>query len=368
MGLVALETATSVGMVRPASSFGSGPRGRSSRMAINDASGTALSGSPSGGGRPLHRRRCLPAEPGQRVGRYCLIERLGQGSQGEVWKAFRDGIEGDHLALKLLPPVFARDPRRLAQFRHEAERGARISGPAVVTTYDFGEADGVLFMAMRLVDGCSLGEVLSRRRTPGPVRSHLRLHRLAFVAERLYIENVARIMARVARGLARVHAAGVVHRDIKPANILLDRRSLDGGFLCDFGLGRDLDVATPAQMRDGAGTPLYMAPERLLRYRADERLCDIYALGATLFEAVTLAPPFQVPDGLPWHSWYTYLAEACPAPPSEVRASVPAALDAIILKAIDRHPDLRYPSADALAADLETWLADEAGELQLQVG
>jgi serine/threonine-protein kinase len=337
-------------------------------MAINNASGTAIGGSRPGGGRPLDRSRRLPTEPGRRVGRYCLIERLGQGSQAEVWKAFRDGIEDDHLALKLLPPGFARDPKRLAQFRHEAERGARISGPAVVSTYDFGEADGLLFMAMPLVDGCSLSEVLSWRQKPGSARFHPRLHRLAFVAERHYIASIARIMALVARGLASVHAAGVVHRDIKPANILLDRRSTDGGFLCDFGLGRDLDIATPAQMRDGAGTPLYMAPERLLRYRADERLCDVYALGATLFEAVTLSPPFQVPDGLPWHSWHTYLAEARPAPPSEIRASVPAALDAIILKAIDRHPDLRYPSADALAADLETWLADEATDVHHPVG
>jgi serine/threonine-protein kinase len=301
----------------------------------------------------------VPTEPGQRLGGYELIERIGQGSQGEVWRALRLSGDGEDIALKVLPPILARDPNRLAQFRHEAERGARISGPGVVTTYEFGESNGVQFMVMPLVDGCSLSDVVYWRRQPGLVGPHLRLHRLALVSERDYHEGVGRIMARVARGLAHVHSAGVVHRDIKPANILLDRRRADEGFLCDFGLGRDLDVATPAQMRDGAGTPLYMAPERLLRYRADERLCDIYALGATLYEAVALAPPFQVPEELPWHAWPAYLAEAQPVPPSQVRPGIPPALDAIILRAIERHPDLRYPSADALARDLDRFVSGE---------
>ena len=108
-------------------------------------------------------------------------------------------------------------------------------------------------------------------------------------------------------------------------------------------------------MPRAVGAALRAAPE--VRYRADERLCDIYALGATLFEALTLSPPLAVPDGLPWHSWHTYLAEAQPAPPSHVRKGIPRELDAIVLKAIERHPDLRYASGDDLADDLELYLA-----------
>src|SRR5262249_28272940 len=152
------------------------------------------------------------------------------GSQGEVWRAqmlYADGVE---IALKVLPPILARDPNRLAQFRHEAERGRRITGQGIVTTYEFGESDGVPVMGMPLVEGCSLSDVVGWRRKPGPFGPQLRLHRLAFVSEGEYLEGVGRIMARVARGLAHVHEAGVVHRDIKPANILLDRRRADEGF------------------------------------------------------------------------------------------------------------------------------------------
>ena len=107
----------------------------------------------------------------------------------------------------------------------------------------------------------------------------------------------SRILSRAARALAQLHAGRVVHRDIKPANILIDVRRGGRVYLCDLGLGRDLEVATIEQMRDGAGTPMYMAPERLLRAPADEILCDLYSLGVTLFEALTLDRPFAVPDG-----------------------------------------------------------------------
>ena len=229
----------------------------------------------------------------------------------------------------------------------------------MVTTYEFGEADGLLFMAMPLVDGCSLSDVLDWRRNPGPIGPQLRLHRLAFIAEPLYVEGVARILAQVARGLARVHTAGVVHRDIKPANILLEHRD-----------GRRLPLRLRpgprprrrhprADARRGRHAAVH-GPRAAPAVPADERLCDIYALGATLFEAITLSPPLQVPDGLPWQSWHTYLAEAQPAPPSHVRKGVPRELDAIVLRAIEHHPDQRYPTADDLADDLDLFLAQEA--------
>ncbi len=233
----------------------------------------------------------------------------------------------------------------------------RLAGPALLPTLEFGEAEGFLYMAMPLIDGCSLHDIIARRNGREPVGSPLRLHRLAFAADDDYLRGVTRVLKRVARTLASVHAADVVHRDIKPANILLDRGRDDAGFLCDFGLGRDLDVATPAQLRDGAGTPLYMAPERLLRRPADEIRCDIYALGVTLFEAVTLVPPLQVPEGLSWPSWMTYLATTRPRRPRTLRDKIPAALEAIILKAMARRPGRRYPMAASMADDLDRFLA-----------
>jgi serine/threonine-protein kinase len=229
----------------------------------------------------------------------------------------------------------------------------------VLPTSEYGECDGILFMAMPLVDGCSLGDVIAwKRQGAGPHReTNSPRHPLAYAAGTAYLRGMVHVAAQVARTLDHVHTARVVHRDIKPANILLDRHCCPGVFLCDFGLARDLDIATPEQLRDGAGTPLYMAPERLLRRFADEILCDIYAVGATLYEAVTLVPPVSIPDGVPWTSWTSYLATTEPVPPRDLRPEIPEVLEAIILRCVAHEPDRRYPSAAALASDLEAFLA-----------
>jgi eukaryotic-like serine/threonine-protein kinase len=161
-----------------------------------------------------------------------------------------------------------------------------------------------------------------------------------------------RIMADAAEALARAHAQHIAHRDIKPANILLDNRRPEGVYLCDFGLGRDLEVATPQQMRDGAGTPMYMAPERLLRAVADEIKCDIYSLGVTIFEALTLYRPFKVPEHVTFAALPAFLAGERPRQPREVERGFPEDLEAVILKAMERDPANRYDSADQLAQDL----------------
>ncbi len=129
-----------------------------------------------------------------------------------------------------------------------------------------------------------------------------------------------------------------------------------GVYLCDLGLGRDLEVATPEQMRDGAGTPMYMAPERLLKAPANEILCDVYALGVTLFETLTLERPFQVPDGMPWGCLASHLAQAEPRSIRELKPDVPSDLEAIINTAMSRNPANRHDSAVELADDLDHFL------------
>ena len=296
-------------------------------------------------------------EAGQVLGRYRLIERLGQGSQGDVWRAIalragrrRGGPEAaPAVDWRATPTAGAVPPRG------RASRPAR--GPLSAADLGVRQADGILFMAMPLVNGCSLGEIVAWRRggclsVPADPR-----HPLAYVPEAEYLRGVVRVVARVARTLQYVHAACVVHRDIKPANILLDRRCEDGVFLCDFGLARDLDVATPEQLRDGAGTPLYMPPERLLRRCADEVRCDIYALGATLYEAVTLVPPVQFPESLPWPAWTSYLASTTPRGPGRSGRASPTRWSRIILRAMAHDPHRRHPTAARLADDLERFLA-----------
>jgi serine/threonine-protein kinase len=309
--------------------------------------------------RVAERGRAAVLEGGT-VGRYRLIERLGRGMQADVWRALRSEPVFDReeeVALKVLP-ASACDPRRRAQLRHEAERGARMVGPSLLPTYEFGEADGAAFMAMPLVVGCTLAEVLSQRRGWRDGLAPLGAHRLAVAPERSYTRDVVALVARVARAAADAHRAQVVHRDIKPGNILVRRDHTAGVYLCDFGLARDLDVATPRQLCDGAGSPLYMAPERLLRRPADEVRGDVYALGATLFEALTLAPPVEVPDELPRSLWPGFLAAASPRRPSALWPAIPAGLESSILRALARDPARRYPTADHLADDLERFLAD----------
>lgn len=293
-------------------------------------------------------------EPGQLLGRYRLLERIGEGGQGEVWRAVTVDAPRREVALKVLPASMASDPRRRAQFRREAERGARLVGPALLPTYEFGAARGAAFMAMPFIDGCTLATVLVQRREFLTGEDESWSHALVAAPDAEFRRAVVRLLAQVARGLASAHRAFVAHCDVKPANILLDRGS-DRVFLCDFGLGRDLDVVTTAQLRDGAGTLLYMAPERLLRCNTDEVRCDIYSLGVTLFEALTLIRPLEVPSMLSSPAWAAYLAEAEPPRPRAVRYDLPAALEAIILRAMERDPDSRYPSAAALADDLERY-------------
>ena len=212
-------------------------------------------------------------------------------------------------------------------------------------------------MAMPLVVGCTLAEILDQRRAlprragaprAAPAGRRRRAGRTPATSSAL--------LARVARAAAGAHDGRVVHRDIKPGNILVRRDHAEGVFLCDFGLARDLDVATPRQLRDGAGSPLYMAPERLLKQPADEVRGDVYALGVTLFEALTLAPPVDVPEDLPPSLWAAFLAAASPRRPSSLWPAIPAALESTILRATSRDPARRHPTAGHFADDLERFL------------
>jgi serine/threonine-protein kinase len=296
------------------------------------------------------------------VGRYRLIRRLGRGGQGEVWKAVRLEPPVEVVALKLLLPPGRRDPRVLARFRHEAERGASLDSRGILPVYEFGQDGQVAFFAMPLVEGFTLGRVLAQRRLYLAGQAPPRRHRLALLPEPLYIGAVTRVLARVARAMGDAHAARVVHCDIKPANILLDRRDGGRAYLIDFGLGRDLDAMPGSRPAMAAGTALYMAPEKLTGRRADEALCDIYALGATGFEALALRPPRQLPEGMPRPLWASYLAEAEPPRLRTIVPRQPEELEAILARAMARDPRRRYQSALAMAEELERYLCGAAAQ------
>ena len=280
----------------------------------------------------------------------------GRGAQGDVWKARRLEPYLDIVALKVLSPALARQPHRLAQFRREAERGARLVGPSLLQVFEFGEIDGFPYMTMPLVEGTTLQQVIKRRQTYLKGEAVDLVHRLIAMDEELYLPTAVRVMSNAARALGLVHACRVAHRDVKPANILLDGHHACGVYLCDLGLGRDLEIATSEQMRDGAGTPMYMAPERLLKAPANEILCDLYSLGVTLFETLTLGRPFDTAGELPLACLSAKLATAVPKQPRKLKPDLPVDLEAIILKAMSRNPQDRHQSAQEIAGELDQFL------------
>ena len=296
-------------------------------------------------------------QPGIRFGSFRLIRRLGRGAQGDVWKARRYKPYPDIVALKVLSPALARQPVRLAQFRREAQRGARLAGPSLLPVFDFGEIDGFPYMAMPFVEGTTLQQVIRRRQLYLKGEAVDLVHRLISMDEELYIPTAVRVISKAAQALGLIHACHVAHRDVKPANILLDGQSSCGVYLCDLGLGRDLEIATCEQMRDGAGTPMYMAPERLLKAPANEILCDLYSLGVTLFETLTLGRPFDTPGELPLACLAANLAHAEPKAPRRLKPDLPPDLETIILKAMSRNPRDRHQSAQEIASELDQFLA-----------
>lgn len=299
--------------------------------------------------RPAPRKTAPGA---RRLGRFRLIERLGEGCQAQVWKAVQLEPVVETVALKVLLPRLAEDPKRLAQFHREAEVGAQLDDPALLPTYEFGEVGGLYFMTMPLVNGESLAEVIAQTQTRGAGRIAVPRNWWNWLSEDAYIRAMVRIVARVARALAVAHANQVVHRDIKPANILIDRDRQDRAYLCDFGLSRDLDSPRgPACY--GTGTPLYMAPEKLMACAEDDIRCDVYALGVTLFEAVTRTHPFTIPDEVPRSNWAAYLAISAPRAPRAASPWLDPALEQVIQRAMERDPNRRYASALELAEALE---------------
>jgi serine/threonine-protein kinase len=295
-------------------------------------------------------------KPGRQLGPYRLLERLGQGGQGDVWKTRRDGPLGELVALKVLKPELAHNPMRMAQFRREAQRGLRLKGRSLLAAHELSEIDGFHCIAMPFVPGTSLRDVIKWRISYLSGEETERHHPFVGMAVEDYYRVIAGALAKASLALSEAHDKQIAHRDIKPANLLLDNRRDGGVYLCDFGLGRDLDVATCEQMRDGAGTPMYMAPERLLMFTADEIKCDIYSMGVTLFEALLLEKPFRVPAHVTAPCLAPHLATAEPTRTRQVDPDFPPELEAVITTAMARDPARRFESARDMAFSLRQFV------------
>jgi hypothetical protein len=263
------------------------------------------------------------------AGRYVLESVLGEGGMATVWRA-RDLRLDRLVAVKELAERFTSDPEFRARFTAEARAAASFSHPNVVDVLDYGEEDGTPYIVMELVDGEDLRTLLARDRRLDP-------------------DEVARIGAEVARGLAAAHRRGLVHRDIKPANILI----ADDGTpkLADFGIVRALGSATLTRQGTTLGSVHYLSPEQVQGAPVDGR-SDLYSLGVVLYEAATGQRPF---DGdAPAAIAVRRLNEA-PRPPHAIEPSIPAGLSAVIARAMSRDPDRRYPTATDLERELRSY-------------
>jgi serine/threonine protein kinase len=269
------------------------------------------------------------------LGDYELLEEIGRGGQGVVFRARQKSLNRT-VALKVPSLGQWASKAHVKRFRREAEAAASLDHPSIVPIYEVGERDGSCYFSMQFIEGGQLDEVV--RRTPMSIR------------------QAAELITKVARTVHYAHEHGILHRDIKPGNILLDKNGEP--HLTDFGLARLLDTqSSVSRTIDVLGTPSYMAPEQAAGEHAKiSKATDVYGLGAVLYQLLTGHPPFA---GGTSYQTIRLLLDTEPRQPRFWNRKIARDLSTICLKCLEKDPQRRYSSALALAEDLEHWLKHE---------
>jgi serine/threonine protein kinase len=278
---------------------------------------------------------------GLTLGHYRILEELGRGGMGVVYRAQDVRLERE-VALKFLPEQGREDPEVIERFRREARAASALNHPAICTIYDIGDEAGQPFIVMELLEGLTLKQLLDH--------------------QTLSASDALDYGLQIADGLDAAHERNIIHRDIKPANIFITRRRQ--AKLLDFGLAKlhepgegelakEPHRTVAAITRVGAllGTAAYMSPEQV-RGQAIDAQSDLFSLGVVLYEAMTGAHPFAGPT---MGSIFDAILHRRPRAPREVCSAVPAGLETVVLKAIEKDRRRRFPSAAALRAALEEW-------------
>src|SRR5213080_205456 len=268
-------------------------------------------------------------------GDYDLLEEIGRGGQGVVYRARQKSLNRT-VALKVIGLGQWAAQAHLKRFRREAESAANLDHPCIVPIYDVGEREGSCYFSMKFIDGGQLDAVA--KRTP------------------ISIRNAAELIAKLARTVHYAHEHGILHRDIKPGHILVDAKGEP--HLTDFGLARLLETkSTVTHTMDVLGTPSYMAPEQASgRNEQLTSATDVYGLGAVFYQLLTGHPPFA--GGTTYETVRLVLEQE----PRQLRLWNPKIdrdLATICLKCLEKDPKKRYPAAAGLAEDLEHWLRNE---------
>ncbi len=266
---------------------------------------------------------------------YRLQGELGRGGMGVVYRAMREQ-DGLPVAVKTIRPVAGTSRKQIDRFLRECRILAQLKHPNIVAFREFGEAAGVIFLVMDLVDG---PDAAARLKAAGP----------------LDIRTAVRIGCQMLAGLAHAHAKGFVHRDIKPSNILLGRTGTKRvAKLADFGLARVCEASRISGLTmqgEVGGTPAFMAPEQATHYRDAKPPADQYSAAATLYTMLTGRYTHDLPKDI--GSQIAHLVTAAPVPITERRPDLPAELAEVIHKALSREPEDRYPDALAFRQELK---------------
>lgn len=313
------------------------------------------------------------------LGDYRIVREVGRGGMGVVYEAEQISLNR-RVALKVLPYAATMDPRQLQRFRNEARAAASLRHEHIVHVYGVGCERGVHYYAMEFIEGMTLAQGLSQLRKPGqpdqcrmtndeddqgrdtgvrectkPDSSFVIRYSSLVTGRSSYFHRAAELIAQAADALDYAHGLGIVHRDIKPSNLLLDERGKL--WVTDFGLAKLGTDAGGTMTGDLIGTLRYMSPEQALAKNGvvDHRT-DIYALGATLYELLTLQSAVPGSDK---QEVFRRIAFEEPVRPRSQDSRIPQELETIVLKAMEKRPESRYSSAKDLADDLRQWLNDK---------
>jgi tRNA A-37 threonylcarbamoyl transferase component Bud32 len=267
---------------------------------------------------------------GKTIGKYRLVEKLGQGGMAQVYKAYQPDLDR-YIAVKILHPHLTGDPEFEARFRREARAVAALEHPNIVRIYDFDTAEGLAFLVMECVEGTNL---------------RTKLRDMAGRGELLDLPEAAHIVGALADALDYAHRQGVVHRDLKPSNVLIDPEGRP--VLNDFGIARMLDATAITESGGSPGTPAYMSPEQGQGQPGDAR-SDIYALGVLLYQLCTGQVPFDADT--PYAIILKHITAPLP-PPRTLRPDLPEAVERVILKAMAKDPAGRFQTAGEMGRAL----------------
>jgi hypothetical protein len=325
---------------------------------------------------------CEPGGPGLQgqLGDFQIVREVACGGMGVVYEARQKSL-GRRVALKVLPSAAALDPRQLQRFRNEAEAAAHLNHANIVPVYAVGCERGVHYFAMQFIDGRTLADLIgdlqvsrtgrkplepprgrstSGRGDGGPAPETVRAESTVstetlFPPGKRFFRSVARIGIEAALALEHAHQMGVIHRDVKPANFIVDAHGRL--WITDFGLALLPTDHRLTSTGDLVGTLRYMSPEQVEAKRAPiDHRTDIYSLGATLYELLTLTAAF---DGADRQELLRKISSDDPARPRRLNRNVPAELETIVLKAMSKGREERYATAQELADDLARFVADE---------